>query len=193
MQYYIHWNGGRPWQVEVDPNRHVMLRCDTDGYEANAVSLVYDHVFIPDDSAWPPQPDEEPAYRDARGNTILVCTAPLEYVWIGRHLERFTTPTPIRHFYSPVGNSDVPYPYAVTDDEVFLLLERVAFRRDAWPVLATPGNRVSADPQNVYRSPVEHYDPYHFYYGQPRRPRGHRLAAPFRHVDAEVFVRHPDM
>jgi hypothetical protein len=64
------------------------------------------------------------------GNTILFKTlgsAPCEYIFLNGHgLQRFTTESPIVKFVSDVGNSDVPYPYAI--DEMkrhYLLIEDI--------------------------------------------------------------------
>jgi hypothetical protein len=56
------------------------------------------------------------------GNSILVETKPLHYTFIGVHVFQFETTSKIVSFESSVGNSDVAYPYAVTEDGRCLLL-----------------------------------------------------------------------
>lgn len=57
------------------------------------------------------------------GNSVLIRPdkKELKYVIVGDEVFSFMTKTPVRFFYSPVLNNVVPYPYAVTDDEVYLL------------------------------------------------------------------------
>ena len=59
------------------------------------------------------------------GNSILIEEDPLQYVFIGDSLFEFSTDEPINFFFSPIGNSDVPYPYAISDYFTFLLTEKV--------------------------------------------------------------------
>jgi hypothetical protein len=70
------------------------------------------------------------------GNSILVEIALLRYVFIGHYIIQFSTIDHIRDnagnnwreygFVSPVGNSDVPYPYAIDEKgRYYLLLENV--------------------------------------------------------------------
>jgi hypothetical protein len=67
------------------------------------------------------------------GNTILCEVAKHEYVFIGHTIERFTTQAPIESFQSPIGNRDVPYPYAVDElHNTYLLIENVILSSDSW-------------------------------------------------------------
>ena len=47
------------------------------------------------------------------GNTILVKIDENKYIYIGGVIYSFTTDYEITKFISPVGNNDVPYPYAI--------------------------------------------------------------------------------
>jgi len=78
------------------------------------------------------------------GNSILIKIDHLTYVFIGESIFSFTSYSEIINYVSPVGNSDVPYPYAVDDhDRYYLMIEDVVI-------------------QDV---PSEHSDrPYEYYY-----------------------------
>lgn len=80
-----------------------------------------------------------------KGNSILLLTSSpssslfsekrsegeiFEYVFIGEMIYSFTTPDKIISFVSPVGNNDVPYPYAIDEgNNVTLLIEKVKFQQ----------------------------------------------------------------
>lgn len=104
------------------------------------------------------------------GNTILVelrCVQPHlaadqnTYIWIGnRGVLKFTTNHPIVEFESPMGNSDVPYPWAKDSiGNYYLMLDGVML--------------VNND--NLEEKILEDDDPYNYYYnemciaGQQRR------------------------
>jgi hypothetical protein len=59
------------------------------------------------------------------GNTILVQpTTKNEYIWVGNNGIMLFKPTEtIEHYMSPIGNNDVPYPYAISKNNIYLLLE----------------------------------------------------------------------
>lgn len=57
---------------------------------------------------------------DFDGNSILVQLSPNEYIYVGVTIDSFTPVSPIQTYVSPVGNSCVPYPYAIdTEGRVY--------------------------------------------------------------------------
>ena len=58
------------------------------------------------------------------GNSILLQVAPRKYISIGRDIFKFSTPDDILEYFSPMGNSAVPYPYAVGTQNTYLLTEK---------------------------------------------------------------------
>jgi hypothetical protein len=60
-----------------------------------------------------------------KGNTILLEVLPNEYVYIGNEIKAFQTKQDdmIIKYISPIGNSDVPYPYAIGKKFTYLILE----------------------------------------------------------------------
>jgi len=64
---------------------------------------------------------------EGRGNTILLQTGKNKYIYIGDGIRSFTTKNGdvIKKYYSPVGNNEVPYPYAVGDKYVYFMLHNV--------------------------------------------------------------------
>ncbi|HSW76465.1 MAG TPA: hypothetical protein VLG50_05445 [Candidatus Saccharimonadales bacterium] len=62
------------------------------------------------------------------GNSILLQTKGLNYIYIGTEIYSFTALHPIVYYISEVGNSAVPYPYAVDDhDNMYMMIERKMF------------------------------------------------------------------
>jgi len=76
---------------------------------------------------------------DFLGNSILLYLGSIgsagskkyKYVFIGHVISIFETDEPIINYVSPVGNSDVPYPYAETENKIYLMIENVfVFKED---------------------------------------------------------------
>ena len=64
------------------------------------------------------------------GNSILLQITKNKYVFIGDKIFSFTSKSEIKKFISPVGNNDVPYPYAVdVDDRYYLMIEDVIINK----------------------------------------------------------------
>jgi hypothetical protein len=77
------------------------------------------------------------------GNSILVQHNDLDYTFIGNMIFSFRAYAPITHFVSPVGNNDVPYPYAIDQDGC---------------------NYLFAEHKTIKSIPSEFADPYDYYY-----------------------------
>lgn len=130
--YQIHSNGGRPYTVEVTPHLITVYEniFDEDGEDENEkwkqgdviVSFKYLSVFIGDNDL------EDHNYApkgEAVGNTILVRRYGGRYTYIGDEIYTFSLQQGDRivSYYSPVGNSDVPYPYAIGQKNVYFMME----------------------------------------------------------------------
>lgn len=84
----------------------------------------------------------------ADGNTILLWIGDDEYVYIGESIFSFRSLSKIIKYNSPIGNSDVPYPYAVDEDgRYYLMIANVMI-------------------ENIPRGYKK--DPYHYYYETTR-------------------------
>lgn len=56
------------------------------------------------------------------GNSILFDMGNNTYMYVGESVKLFQTHTPILRYVSPVGQNDVPYPYAVDEEGVYYLM-----------------------------------------------------------------------
>jgi len=122
--YYIHANGDRPFKVVVDDlsvnvNIYKRVRNTESVYESVPYkSFECANVFIGQD------PNNQSI--ETIGNTILLQLSNCQYVFIGGCIKMFQTSNTIVEYVSPIGNSDVPYPYAIDDmDNYYLLIEDV--------------------------------------------------------------------
>ena len=71
-------------------------------------------------------------YGRHKGNSILVHLDENRYVFIGHCIYEFRTRhgEQIEEYVSPIGNSDVPYPYAVGEQFVYFMLDRATMPRE---------------------------------------------------------------
>ncbi len=128
--YYIHDNGGRPYKVEIDNNKNTLTVFDniedSKTYKKNIYSSKYTNIWI-GKSPKIEMTEYSGGYgKKFDGNTILIETGNLEYVYIGEHILSFKSISPIKKYISPVGNNDVPYPYAIDNEGyIYLLIENV--------------------------------------------------------------------
>jgi len=157
--YYTDDNGGRPFKVEIE-NKNVCIYkgngdydsdddIDNDGYKF-LKEYQPEKIFI----------GKSPLNRTTRfsgghgpnfdGNSILLKLSDDMYLFIGQNIFSFKTSSEIVKYVSPVGNSDVPYPYAIdTNNNCYLMIESVV-------VSGIPAGFQDDD------------DPYDYYYGNCR-------------------------
>ena len=92
------------------------------------------------------------------GNSILLELGDNQYEFIGKTIFSFSSFAPIVDFVSPIGNNDVPYPYATdSDGNIYLLIEAVVLK----------GNNVpNEEPYSYYYKNSEmgffYIDEYHY-------------------------------
>ena len=128
--YEIHNNGGRPFTVIIDGNKvnvHANKNINNTIVFNSIPILSYkaDEIFIgksPKNAmtinfgGYGPQFD---------GNSILIMVKN-KYIYIGSTIYSFTSLAPIKKYISPVGNNDVPYPYAIdTQNNNYLMVEKI--------------------------------------------------------------------
>lgn len=78
------------------------------------------------------------------GNSLLLDLGAKKYVFIGQNIFSFSSSHDIINYMSPVGNNDVPYPYAIdSQGDYYLMVENAVIRID---------------------DPTKQADPYIYYY-----------------------------
>lgn len=133
-EYETHWNGGRFFLVRVLSDTKVEVYKNLsyeEKYEKFAPiwkfykEIECKKVFI-GKSPRTKQTEYSGGYgKKFDGNTILLQLDKHHYMIIVDKLHKFTTKDEIVEYVSPVGNSDVPYMYAIGDKYTYLWLEKV--------------------------------------------------------------------
>ena len=88
---------------------------------------------------------EDPMYPEFNGNTIFVQITDHRYIFIGDQVCEFTTEDIIQQYYSPLIGSDVPYPYAKSDKNTYLITEHVFL-----PNISLSNYEDNVDPYRIY-------------------------------------------
>jgi hypothetical protein len=118
-EYLIHDNGSRPFLVEVDNKTFSVKKQSIDSDDAPYDNIVikptkYERIFI----------GKCPNYgRKFDGNSVLVHLHGKDYMVIGKTIFKLHLNDYIIGYKSPVGNSDLPYPYAYGEKNTYLLIE----------------------------------------------------------------------
>jgi hypothetical protein len=156
--YTIHDNGGRPYQVKIYGHTARADKVEiynNDGSTQPALTIgvlnSVHRVFIG------PHADHPMNARMAcgeqfQGCTVLIHLRDLDYLWVGnRGVQKFTALSPITEFESPMGSSNVAYPWALdAAGNYYLMLDDV--------ILQARGDRGSLDTAILARG-----DPYQYY------------------------------
>ena len=134
-KYYIHDNGGRPFLVYVFPkkNNNIMVIIysqlydeNKNDYDKNFVKTYYcEQVFIGKSPLNKMTEFSGGHGKNFDGNSILLKIANKKYVFIGWEIYEFQSHYEIMEYVSPVGNSDVPYPYAYDGYYYYLMLDNI--------------------------------------------------------------------
>jgi len=127
--YEIHDNGGRPFIVHVYPDHvEVYKQKYVNSYELQyyvpdkkVLDTTYQRIWIGDNVKEFPR---YPAKGIHPGNSILLQVTNHKYIFIGWSVYSFEIEDEIHTYSSYIGNSDVPYPYAVGIKKTYFLLDR---------------------------------------------------------------------
>jgi hypothetical protein len=145
QEYYTHSNGSRPYKVEIINNSLVRV------YKSDIciLNLKPQQIFI-GKSEKNIMTEYSGGYgNEFDGNTILVKMNNTTYIYIGCKMFSFTVNNPIVSYHSPVGNNDVPYPYAIdSEKKYYLMIEDVVLKN-------------SKELENFL---INNNDPYEYYY-----------------------------
>jgi hypothetical protein len=129
-EYFVHDNGGRPYKVSVVNKTaiiHKLIYNNTIKREYEPIlQFECEHIFIGHSPKNPMTLFSGGYGPKYDGNTILLQLKSNGYVYIGSVIMLIRTDSEIVKYVSPVGNSDVPYPYAIDkDNNVYLFIENV--------------------------------------------------------------------
>lgn len=155
--YDILDNGGIPFKVIVNSPKIDILKSNEKGEKyIKFKTFTSDKIFI-GVSPLTPMTDFSGGHGEKEnGNSILLHLTGLTYVFIGWDIYSFDALHPITYYISEVGNSSVPYPYAIDDHQnVYLMIEK--------KVIVVNKNKKIVDEMNG--------EPYNYYYEQKKNVR----------------------
>lgn len=133
--YTTHDNGGRPFCVEVNGNHvNIFMTVDIDSVNTKRgtqhFSFDTETIWIGDNTYPVNQTKHYEPNGRYPGNSILLHLKGNQYIFVGDSIFSFKTAEPILEYHSPIGNSDVPYPYAISETAVYFMLEKKWMARD---------------------------------------------------------------
>lgn len=154
--YLIHDNGGRPFLVNVSDNE-INIYKRPDGWYDNVDKKTYTEIVATFKNPIKIFIGKSPKTRMTeksggfgskfKGNTILVNISKNHYVYIGERIYEFYTNDQINEYVSPVGNSDVPYPVAFGEKNIYFMLNLEYIPKDKFPKLK---REIKNDMYNYY-------------------------------------------
>jgi hypothetical protein len=132
--YFIHDNERRPFLVAIkNKNAKIFIIGKDIAYNSNIVDYYFTDLIMEynfDDIFIPKGYDDYYAHngqlkeiKNDKGNTILL-KIKNKYICICRDIFEFTTNDDIINYYSPIGNNDVPYPVAVSKENIYFMLDK---------------------------------------------------------------------
>jgi hypothetical protein len=154
--YEIHNNGGRPYKIKIK-GKNIDIYSNDLPVNIHISLKNVDKIFI-GKSILNEMTRFSGGYgKKFDGNTIIIKpTKTNSYLYLGGNdIVSFTTKYEIVKYFSPIGNNDVPYPYAIdTKNNYYLLAENIMF----------PGNLINEE---------NPYDPYDTYYNMTKKEKKH--------------------
>jgi hypothetical protein len=155
-EYDIIDNGSTPFRVKVSPGKATVfstfVNATPDYYYTDKaiLSTSYFKIFIGDNDL----KDTNYAPKGQRpGNSILIKVSPTKYIHVGSEIYSFTTNDKIIAYFSPLGNSQVPYPYALGEKYAYFMLdkmtvpiEQIDTKKDGYSQFYQKGDQLTKKP-----------------------------------------------
>lgn len=146
-RFLIHDNGGRPFMVSINPSNKeaCIFKFDENefsdfskfpkkkDYTIPITEFKYQKVFVGQSLKNTLTEFGGGFGKSFLGNTILFLIEPNKYIFVSHKIYSFETNDIIISFFSPVGNNDFPYPYAIGEKNVYFLNNAVFIERDVFP------------------------------------------------------------
>lgn len=153
-RFLIHDNGGRPYMVSINPSikEASIFTFNNDefsdfskfpkkkDYTIPITNFKYQKVFVGQSLKNSLTEFGRGYGKSFLGNTILFLIEPIlpnqpkNYIFVSHKIYSFKANDEIISFFSPVGNNDVPYPYAIGEKNVYFLNNAVFIKRNVFPI-----------------------------------------------------------
>jgi hypothetical protein len=139
-KYETEFNGGNPYRIIIAKNMIIIMKISNYNeknkkfdYELYNIIKKYKNIYIGKSSS------KYSNYKQSFiGNSILIEKSKNKYIFIGGTIFEFSLSEQIDKFYSPMGNNGVPYPFIITQNYTYLLLERIYISNDVCPKNTDP-------------------------------------------------------
>jgi hypothetical protein len=198
--YYVLDNGERPFKVDIENNNVIVYKIE---YISNSNDIKYakepilifnnvNNIFIGKSPKNAMTTYSGGHGKKFDGNTILLNIKDKKYVFIGLNIFSFIAEYDIIKYVSPVGNSGVPYPYAVDkNNNFYLMIEDVMIKN-------IPKN---INPYDYYfKKSEKFYKMYHLYIGKndynlgytPRPKEDYLRISKFKSFGSGIKIIHKD-
>jgi hypothetical protein len=115
--------GGKTFKVVTHKNKILVYKI-SDNSQVYEIKK-YQKIFVGKNSK-----KYGPSSKSHTGLSILVEIKEKEYVFISHKIQQFKTLEPIKKFYSQMGNNAFLYPFALTDNYAYLIIENKYIKRD---------------------------------------------------------------
>jgi len=128
-KYFIHDNYSRPWLVKIENSHASIYKQDydesADKYVPQLKKPVYESAIQTVMPGKKSKTNREVWESGFVGNTLLLKLSEKQYVYVGGEIYRFDliAGDKITAYFSDIGNNDVPYPYAVGEKYIYILME----------------------------------------------------------------------
>lgn len=130
--YLIHHNGSRPYKVVIDKDKNVKVykyKSENEYEDKEFKTFKPRKIFIGKSPKNKMTIFSGGHGKKFDGNSILLQMTKNFYVYIGSEIFSFKTDSEIIDYVSPVGNNDVPYPYAIdANDYYYLMIEKIKIK-----------------------------------------------------------------
>lgn len=134
QKYRTHYNGSRPFNVEIINSRFdkYIVKVEANDKTKYSNTFYASECFI-GKSHLCKMTEFSGGHGDSfDGNSILIKIGEFQYIFICNKIYKFYTMFPIISYLSPIGNNDLPYPYAIlSNGDICLLLENVILKNSS--------------------------------------------------------------
>ena len=130
VEYFTHNNYSRPYKVVINNNTQINVykssNEDDEDYNKLVLDICPQQIFV-GKSELNKMTEFSGGYgAEFDGNSILLKVNDSTCIYIGEKIMLFHTINPVVSYHSPVGNNDVPYPYAVdSTNNYYLIIEDI--------------------------------------------------------------------
>lgn len=156
-KYQIHDNGGRPFICDIKGKTIQILkaiRADQYSYKIKNNEIVYQpfkkiniqKAFVGKDDKLGKKFDGNSILAKIKNNNYLAC--------VGFQIFQFQAPEQIINYYSQVGNNDVPYPVAESENYLYFMLDKMYVSKYRFP-----DDELQWDKQGAYMQFYGHMNP----------------------------------